>query len=171
MRLSTTSYCLALALLVGCGDDKGGVTDTTTGTSSTGAADPTGSTGEPTTTTATGAATSDGSLASDVTVADTGAETSGTTSTTASTDVTTTDATGTGSETTSGTSDGTTASTDTTDASSSTGGGGLGEGEICQDDPDGCAPGLKCCYPCGVPDCMNKCIKPDPNTQMCPLFP
>ena len=173
MRLSTTSLCLAL-LLVGCGDDKGGVTDTTSGpdTSSTGSADTTGPTSEPTTTTATTAATSDSSLASDVTLA----ETSVTSSTTDTTDGTTTsDATGASSATTSGTDTtdgtGTTSGTDTTDASSSTGGGGLGEDEVCQDDPDGCAPGLLCCYPCGVPDCLNKCIKPDPNTQMCPLFP
>ena len=34
-----------------------------------------------------------------------------------------------------------------------------------------CAPGLRCCYPCGIPGCENKCIKPDPGTNMCPLFP
>ena len=61
--------------------------------------------------------------------------------------------------------------TGTSTSSSSTTGGGLGEGEICQDQPDACAPGLLCCYPCGVPDCLNKCIKPDPQTMMCPLFP
>jgi len=37
--------------------------------------------------------------------------------------------------------------------------------------PDGCAKGLLCCYPCGVPDCENQCMKPDPNTNECPLFP
>jgi hypothetical protein len=61
--------------------------------------------------------------------------------------------------------------TGTSTGSSSTTGGGLGEGEICQDQPDACAPGLLCCYPCGIPDCMNKCIKADPQTMMCPLFP
>ena len=88
---------------------------------------------------------------------------------------TTTDSTGTGTGTTTGTgtdtSTGTGTGTDTGTGTGTTGGGGLGEGEVCQDNPDGCAPGLLCCYPCGIPDCMNKCIKPDPNTQMCPLFP
>ena len=85
---------------------------------------------------------------------------------------TTTDSTGPGTGTTDSTGTGTGTDTTGTDTGTgTTGGGGLGEGEVCQDNPDGCAPGLLCCYPCGIPDCMNKCIKPDPNTQMCPLFP
>jgi hypothetical protein len=33
-----------------------------------------------------------------------------------------------------------------------------------------CAPGLKCCYPCGTPGCTNKCIKPL-TSGTCPLYP
>jgi len=57
-------------------------------------------------------------------------------------------------------------------------GGCAGVGEVCgtsEGDLDAgalpCRSGLVCCYPCGIPDCENKCIKPDPNTNMCPLFP
>lgn len=43
------------------------------------------------------------------------------------------------------------------------GGGGLGEGEVCTPDPDPCAPGLLCCYPCGVPGCEFRCSQPAPG--------
>jgi hypothetical protein len=42
---------------------------------------------------------------------------------------------------------------------------------VCEGMPDACAPGLLCCYPCGIPGCQNQCMQPDPNTNMCPLFP
>jgi hypothetical protein len=39
----------------------------------------------------------------------------------------------------------------------------------CTSDND-CSGGLKCCYPCGIPDCSNVCMTPDRNGE-CPLFP
>jgi hypothetical protein len=47
--------------------------------------------------------------------------------------------------------------------------GGAGAGSLCESDSE-CAPGLKCCYPCGIPDCQNQCMAPMRN-GMCPLFP
>lgn len=47
--------------------------------------------------------------------------------------------------------------------------GGLPEGSDCTS-TDECASGLACCYPCGIPDCHDKCIKPEPDGR-CPLFP
>jgi hypothetical protein len=38
----------------------------------------------------------------------------------------------------------------------------------CSNDSE-CSPGLKCCYPCGIPGCQNACIAPTPNGQ-CPMF-
>jgi hypothetical protein len=58
---------------------------------------------------------------------------------------------------------------------SSSGSGGTcgsdagGPGTLCQSDSQ-CGSGLKCCYPCGIPDCENQCMAPMPNGQ-CPLFP
>jgi hypothetical protein len=53
---------------------------------------------------------------------------------------------------------------------------GLQAGEVCQSDPQGCAPGLACCYPCGIQGCQNTCMEPcDPVEPWCmggcPLFP
>lgn len=48
--------------------------------------------------------------------------------------------------------------------------GGLPAGELCSSDA-ACAPGLLCCYPCGIPGCMNRCGAPDPRTGRCPLLP
>jgi hypothetical protein len=45
--------------------------------------------------------------------------------------------------------------------------GGAGNG--CTSDSQ-CQPGLKCCYPCGIPDCQNQCIQPLSNGQ-CPMYP
>ncbi len=183
-RLASTAWGLALSgmlssgcILLGSDNDTGQNTVTIAGTGS-GATEATTTdpTNGPTTVTpTTDAPTTEGSMS------DSQNTTNPTTDTSAT--ATTTDSTGTGTGTTTGTGTGTTDATGTgmdtgTDTGSSTdtgtgttGGGGLGEGEVCQDNPDGCAPGLLCCYPCGIPDCMNKCIKPDPNTQMCPLFP
>jgi hypothetical protein len=47
--------------------------------------------------------------------------------------------------------------------------GGLEAGATCTSDQD-CASGLKCCYPCGIPDCQNVCMTPDIRGS-CPLFP
>jgi hypothetical protein len=44
-----------------------------------------------------------------------------------------------------------------------------GPGTRCVSDSQ-CGTGLKCCYPCGIPDCENQCMAPMPNGQ-CPLFP
>jgi hypothetical protein len=49
----------------------------------------------------------------------------------------------------------------------STGDGGAGT--LCGSDFE-CAPGLKCCYPCGIPGCENQCMTPAPDGH-CPLFP
>ena len=47
--------------------------------------------------------------------------------------------------------------------------GDAGPGELCKIDQE-CRQGLKCCYPCGIPDCMNACIEPLPGGR-CPMFP
>ena len=55
--------------------------------------------------------------------------------------------------------------------------GGLGA--ICAGAPDGavavaCAPGLACCYPCGIPGCASRCAVPcDAGSCAggCPLIP
>jgi hypothetical protein len=47
--------------------------------------------------------------------------------------------------------------------------GDAGAGTACQSDNE-CQPGLKCCYPCGIPGCQNSCMAPDPSGQ-CPMFP
>jgi hypothetical protein len=44
-----------------------------------------------------------------------------------------------------------------------------GQNAPCQDDNQ-CQAGLKCCYPCGIPGCMNACIPPTAAGR-CPLFP
>jgi hypothetical protein len=33
-----------------------------------------------------------------------------------------------------------------------------------------CYPGLKCCYPCGIPGCSNACVTPQADGS-CPLYP
>ncbi len=48
-------------------------------------------------------------------------------------------------------------------------GGGV-EGTLCTTSSE-CAPGLLCCYPCGIPGCMNRCTRPLPGTMRCPLIP
>lgn len=48
--------------------------------------------------------------------------------------------------------------------------GGLAAGEPCSGD-EVCATGLLCCYPCGIPGCVNRCGAPDPHTGRCPLLP
>jgi hypothetical protein len=53
-------------------------------------------------------------------------------------------------------------------SSGAIGDGGLEAGVTCTTDQD-CASGLKCCYPCGIPDCQNVCMKPDFRGS-CPLF-
>jgi len=52
---------------------------------------------------------------------------------------------------------------------SQTVGGRLGEGSVCTVDAE-CAPGLLCCYPCGIPDCDNVCTIPEPGGD-CRLVP
>ena len=50
-----------------------------------------------------------------------------------------------------------------------------GEGGACGNSPADldanplpCAPGLVCCYPCGIPDCVDRCITPcDPAGGGC----
>jgi len=160
VSLLTRAALLASLAAVACPKDEGQPTTTTT--ASTGA----DSSGEPTTTGTTGTPTTTG-ITTIETIGDVSTTMLGSSGDTGT-------STGTG---TTGLETGTTASstgdtdTGTSTGSSSTTGGGLGEGEICQDQPDACAPGLLCCYPCGIPDCMNKCIKADPQTMMCPLFP
>lgn len=46
--------------------------------------------------------------------------------------------------------------------------GTLEAGAHCSLDSE-CQPGLKCCYPCGIPDCQNQCMAPLHGE--CPLFP
>jgi hypothetical protein len=56
---------------------------------------------------------------------------------------------------------------------------GGGVGAICAGAPDGtvavaCAPGLACCYPCGIPGCASRCAVPcDAGSCAggCPLIP
>lgn len=43
-------------------------------------------------------------------------------------------------------------------------------GDLCASNSE-CGSGLLCCYPCGIPGCMNRCMAPDPMTGRCPLFP
>jgi hypothetical protein len=171
MRLSSLLFMLFMTCFTGlatatlaCGDKGGdttgtqttsGATDTSTG-STTAVTESSGT--QPTS--STGAVTTTGETIADVTTDPSTGSTgdTGSTGTSGSTGLETGD--------TSGSSGSTSA-----DTSSSGGSGGIGENESCQDDPDGCKPGLLCCYPCGIPDCENKCIQPDPQTQMCPLFP
>lgn len=35
---------------------------------------------------------------------------------------------------------------------------------------DDCQPGLKCCYPCGIPGCTKQCVEPTPQ-GVCPQYP
>lgn len=44
-----------------------------------------------------------------------------------------------------------------------------GQNAPCQDDNQ-CQAGLRCCYPCGIPGCLNACIPPTASGQ-CPMFP
>jgi hypothetical protein len=46
---------------------------------------------------------------------------------------------------------------------------GLPAGAECSG-ADVCGAGLKCCYPCGIQGCTNRCITPDASGQ-CPMFP
>lgn len=50
-----------------------------------------------------------------------------------------------------------------------------GEGETCSADKgEYCAPGMVCCYPCGIPDCQNVCMIPCYDSWCvngCPLYP
>jgi len=55
-------------------------------------------------------------------------------------------------------------------------GGGGGPGDLCGPSGGDCAPGLVCCYPCGIPDCDWKCQEPcDPGevwcSEGCPMVP
>ncbi len=47
---------------------------------------------------------------------------------------------------------------------------GLAAGEPCSGDAM-CATGLLCCYPCGIPGCVNRCSAPFAGTGRCPLLP
>jgi hypothetical protein len=166
---------LAVTLLLACGDDKGDDTTGVTSPATTGAPETTGDTGSDPTVAQTSGTTVTTTDAPDTTTTTTADPSSGgpDTTTSGAPDTTTSGDPGT---TTTGAPDTTTGETteattgDATDGTT-TKGGGLGEGEICQDMPDACAEGLKCCYPCGIPDCMNTCIKPDLMTGECPLFP
>jgi len=42
-------------------------------------------------------------------------------------------------------------------------------GQMCASDAE-CTGGLKCCYPCGIPGCVNECTISDAG-GLCPLFP
>lgn len=42
-------------------------------------------------------------------------------------------------------------------------------GNPCATDQE-CAPGLKCCYPCGIPGCTNQCTVPTASGE-CPMYP
>jgi hypothetical protein len=46
---------------------------------------------------------------------------------------------------------------------------GLPRDSLCGDGIGDCAPGLLCCYPCGIPGCMNRCT--EPMNGRCPLVP
>lgn len=56
-------------------------------------------------------------------------------------------------------------------------GGGGGPGDLCgQSGGADCAPGLVCCYPCGIPDCDWKCQEPCDAEEVwcadgCPMVP
>jgi hypothetical protein len=56
-----------------------------------------------------------------------------------------------------------------TDPTATCNAGDAGAGTTCQSDNE-CQPGLKCCYPCGIPGCQDQCMAPDANGQ-CPMFP
>ena len=43
------------------------------------------------------------------------------------------------------------------------------ESSVCKEDLQ-CPPGLKCCYPCGIPGCENRCAQPSQDGH-CPAFP
>ncbi|HEV8581280.1 MAG TPA: hypothetical protein VGX68_19620 [Thermoanaerobaculia bacterium] len=43
------------------------------------------------------------------------------------------------------------------------------ESSVCQEDLQ-CPSGLKCCYPCGIAGCENRCSRPSENGH-CPAFP
>lgn len=45
----------------------------------------------------------------------------------------------------------------------------VAEGRACTLDTD-CAPGLACCYPCGVEGCENVCMHVEPGSG-CPAIP
>jgi hypothetical protein len=47
--------------------------------------------------------------------------------------------------------------------------GGGNQGAECSTDSD-CSQGLKCCYPCGIPNCHDQCLRPEPSGR-CPLYP
>jgi hypothetical protein len=47
--------------------------------------------------------------------------------------------------------------------------GQVDAGGACTSDTQ-CAPGLKCCYPCGVAGCTNQCITPL-SSGTCPMYP
>jgi hypothetical protein len=54
---------------------------------------------------------------------------------------------------------------------SGAGGSGQGDGganDVCNNDGQ-CQTGFRCCYPCGIPGCMNQCLFTDGGR--CPLFP
>jgi hypothetical protein len=56
------------------------------------------------------------------------------------------------------------------------GGGGGQQGDPCGDPGQAaCMPGLRCCYPCGIEGCHNRCITPCTQGPACaggcPLFP
>jgi hypothetical protein len=154
---------LTVALLVACGDKGGDTTDPTSGPSTDPGTTTAGPTTDPATTDpATTDAPTTGGATDSGTTGTADVSTGDDPSTTTGTDESTT--TGTTDDSTPGTTDGTTTGDEST-------GGTLGEGEVCEDTPDACQPGLLCCYPCGIPDCQNKCLKPDPRTMMCPLFP
>lgn len=58
------------------------------------------------------------------------------------------------------------AGTDGSQSTSCMGDGGVGT--TCGSDGE-CAPGLKCCYPCGIPGCQNQCTQPGSDGQCIPV--
>jgi len=61
----------------------------------------------------------------------------------------------------------------TSGSSGASGAGGTGQGDggandVCANDSQ-CQTGFRCCYPCGIPGCMNQCLFTDGGR--CPLFP